>query len=291
MNYKTKFLNIFRRISQIPSVEKKLAEKIINGSTISKKLIADIGLYPKGSIRNCNRNGINYRLDISDYMEHAIFFGINDTLDCDRRMLYSLIKENYVCLDIGANIGETTLNFAQLANKGIIHSFEPVPYLFQRLKSNVALNNFQNIFIHNLALSDKEETLYFEIPNNNNSSGISLYKEKSKTSSIVLSTTIDQFVTDNKISNIDFIKIDVEGFENFVLNGGHHTIQKMKPIIVIEIDNQNLLQHQSSEKKIISKLQNEFGYTLYRINGIEKIKITELEQTDSHYDALCIYEL
>ena len=153
MNFKTKFLNIFRRISQLPSVEKMLAENIRNGSKISKKLIAGNGMYPKGTIRTCNRDGIHFRLDISDYMEHAIYFGINDTVDFDRRLLYSLIKENYVCFDIGANIGETTLNFAKLAVNGKIYSFEPVPFLFQRLKTNVELNNFQNISLNNVILN------------------------------------------------------------------------------------------------------------------------------------------
>ena len=290
MNFKTKFLNIFRRISQLPSVEKILAENIRNGSKISKKLIAGNGMYSKGTIRTCNREGINFRLDISDYMEHAIYFGINDTVDFDRRLLYSLIKENYVCFDIGANIGETTLNFAKLASKGKIYSFEPVPFLFQRLKTNVELNNFQNISLNNLAISDKQEELFFESPTNNNSSGISLNKEKSASSSIVHSTTIDTFVTENNIEKIDFMKIDVEGFENFVINGGTETLKKMKPILFIEIDNKNLQKNNSSEQKILTLLQNQLGYTLYRIDGIEKTKLTVLENTNEHYDVLCVAE-
>jgi FkbM family methyltransferase len=290
MNFKTKFLNIFRRISQLSSVEKILAENIRNGSKISKKLIAGNGMYPKGTIRTCNRDGIHFKLDISDYMEHAIYFGINDTVDFDRRMLYSLIKENYTCFDIGANIGETTLNFAKLAVNGKIYSFEPVPFLFQRLKTNVELNNFQNISLNNLAISDKQEELFFENPNNNNSSGISLNKEKSASSSIVHSTTIDSFVSENNIEKIDFMKIDVEGFENFVINGGTETLKKMKPVLFIEIDNKNLYKNNSSEKILLTQLQNEFGYTLYRIDGIEKTKLTVLENTNEHYDVLCIAE-
>ena len=199
MNFKTKFLNVFRRISQLSSVEKMLASTIRKGSKISKKLIAGNGMYAKNTTRTCNRDGINYKLDISDYMEHAIYFGINDTVDFDRRMLYSLVKENFICFDIGANIGETTLNFAKLAAKGKIYSFEPVPFLFQRLKTNVELNSFQNISLNNLAVSDKQEELFFENPNNNNSSGISLNKEKSAVSSVVYSTTIDTFVSSTNI--------------------------------------------------------------------------------------------
>lgn len=290
MNFKTKFLNVFRRISQLSPVEKMLADNIQNGSKISKKLIAGNGMYAKGTLRTCSRDGINFKLDISDYMEHAIYFGITDTVDFDRRMLYSLVKENFICFDIGANIGETTLNFAKLASKGKIYSFEPVPFLFQRLKTNVELNSFQNISLNNLAVSDKQEELFFENPNNNNSSGISLNKEKSAASSIVYSTTIDTFVSEHNIEKIDFMKIDVEGFENFVINGGINTLKKMKPVLFIEIDNKNLLKNNSSEKILLTQLQNDFGYTLYRIDGIEKIKITSIENTNEHYDVLCVAE-
>ena len=96
MGLKTDFLNIFRRISQIPVIERTLSESILNGSKISKKLIANISLYPKQSFRTCTRNGIQYKLDISDYMEHAIYFNITDTVDFDRRFLYSLIKPDIV---------------------------------------------------------------------------------------------------------------------------------------------------------------------------------------------------
>ncbi len=290
MGFKTKFLNIFRRISQIPPIERALAKSIRNGNKISKKLIADITLYPKESFRNGSANGINYRLDISDYMDHALYFGIHDTVDFDRRMLYSLIKKDFVCFDIGANIGETTLNFARLAPDGKVYSFEPVPFLFQRLKTNTGLNNFQNISLYNIAVSDKKEELFFDKPGNNNSSGISMNKEKSSTSACVQSTTIDSFVNENNIHKIDFIKIDVEGFENYVINGGSNTFKNMKPVLFIEIDNRYLKPKNTSEKIILTQLRNEFNYTLYRINGMEKIKIDAIEDTNEHYDVLCIME-
>lgn len=290
MGLKTGFLNIFRRFSQIPVIERVLSESIKNGSNISKKLIADISIYPKKSFRTCTRNDIQYKLDISDYMDHAIYFNITDGVDFDRRLLYSLIKHDFICFDIGANIGETTLNFAKLAPQGRIYSFEPVPFLFERLKTNVGLNTFKNIDLHHLALSDRKEELYFEKPSNNNSSGITMSKESSSTSTLVHSTTIDLFVSDNNINRIDFIKIDVEGFENYVINGGGNTLRKFEPILFIEIDNLHLKQQDASEKILLTQLQTKFGYTLYRIDGIRKIKITAIEDNDEHYDVLCVKE-
>lgn len=290
MGLKTDFLNIFRRISQIPVIERTLSESILNGSKISKKLIANISLYPKQSFRTCTRNGIQYKLDISDYMEHAIYFNITDMVDFDRRFLYSLIKPDFICFDIGANIGETTLNFAKLAPEGRIYSFEPVPFLFERLKINTELNPFKNIELYNIALSDREEELFFENPSNNNSSGISLNKESSGTSTLVHSTTVDLFVSKNNINKIDFIKIDVEGFENYVINGAENTLLKHTPLLMIEIDNRYLKPKNTSEKILLTELSMKFGYSLYRIDGINKIKITAIEDTDKHYDVLCVKE-
>jgi FkbM family methyltransferase len=287
---KTKFLNFFRKLSQFSFIENILAHQIIGGNNFARKLIADNKMYPTGSYRVCTRDGINYQLDISDYMDHSIFFGIIDTVDFDRRMLYSQIKEDFTCFDVGANIGETTINFARLAPKGTIYSFEPVPFLFERLKTNTALNKFSNILLFNLALSDKKEALYFETPQNKNSSGITLKKEKSTTTTMVNSTTIDFFIEENKIEKVDFIKIDVEGFEHYVLNGAKNTLQNMKPTLMVEIDNRYLISKNTSEKMLLSLLQNTFGYTLYRINGLEKIKINVIEETDMHYDVLCVAE-
>src|SRR5947208_250430 len=102
MTFKTKVLNQFRRISKIRLIENILSKRIINGGQLSRKLIAGNSLYANGSWRSCMRDGIHYRLDISDYMEHSIYFGIQDGVDFDRRMLYSLIKEDSICVDIGA---------------------------------------------------------------------------------------------------------------------------------------------------------------------------------------------
>lgn len=290
MQFKTRVFNIFRNISKIPIIETFLAERIKNGSKLASKLIAGIKLYPKNSIRNCCRNGINYRLDISDFMEHGLYFNINDTVDFDRRFLFSLIKDDFICFDIGANIGETTLNFAKLANKGKVYSFEPVPFLYERLQTNVALNHFPNIELYNIAISDKSETLFFQMPSNHNSAGISMSKQASQDSRAVAAITLDDFIQEQEILRVDFIKIDVEGFENFVINGAYKTIQKYRPLLFIEIDNRYLIPKNTSEKKLLTQIQRDFGYTVYRIHGMEKIRLNTIEDTGEHYDVLCVME-
>lgn len=291
MSIKSKILDFVRIIvCRIPFIEKLILEQLRQGNVIAQKLLAGNHLYPKNSIRHCTRNNINYELDISDYMQHAIYFHLTQHVDFDRRKLYSLIQANFVCIDIGANIGETTLNFAQIAKNGKVYSFEPVPFLFEQLIKNISLNDYNNIAAFNIAIADNEEDLFFEMPSNKNSAGISLNKQQAGTAKRVVGTTLDNFIRQQNIPHIDFIKIDVEGFEYFVLKGATQTILQHRPILFIEIDNSYLSAKNTSEKEVLSYLQNKLGYTLYRINGIAQEKINNLENTNLHYDVLCVFE-
>src|SRR5690606_23758547 len=74
------------------------------------KLIPSNHLYASGSIRKVERNGIKYTLDISDYQEWLIYF--NSNTDSSKSVIDYLNKEN-VILDVGANIGQTSLWIAQ----------------------------------------------------------------------------------------------------------------------------------------------------------------------------------
>ena len=81
----------------------------------------------------------------------------------------------------------------------------------------------------------------------------------------------------------------MEGFENFVISGAISTLQKFKPVLFIEVDHKNLQKNNSSEKELLSKLKD-FGYSLYKVDGIQKIRLNMIENTNEHYDVLCIKE-
>lgn len=144
-----------------------------------------------------------------------------------------LIKPGDVAVDIGANIGFHTLYFAELVGeKGKVISFEPVLYNFNSLKENIALNNFKNIKIHNIALSNKEEELTIDIDEESRNPGsFNLFEKEGN-------THIKCAIGDEILINepINFIKIDVEGYEGFVMQGLMKTIEKHHPILVFEYD-------------------------------------------------------
>lgn len=246
------------------------------------KLLPSNATYPKNSLRIAKRNQITYELDISDYMEYVLYFGIDAE---PRNVLNNLIKNDTVILDIGTNIGETLLNFAKINQNGMNYGFEPVPYLYKRAIKNISLNKFLNIRVNNIALSDKEESLFFQMPTNNNSGGIAMSKNTNIGSQEVKAIKLDDFLLKNSISKVDFIKIDVEGFEMNVLKGAVETLKTHKPTMFIELDDKNLKKQNSSAKELVVFLIN-IGYTIKHAQN--QMIITEnFAFENQHFDITC----
>lgn len=138
-----------------------------------------------------------------------------------------------VVLDIGANIGNHALAFSTTA--GHVHAFEPIPDIHHLLEENINRNNINNITAHQLALSDSDgsDTIYMVSDGN---LGMSSFDQRESASEPVTvnKQTGDQFLIDNNINKVDFIKIDVEAHEYFVIKGLFKTIEEQRPIITLE---------------------------------------------------------
>ena len=130
-----------------------------------------------------------------------------------------IAKNEGIFLDIGANIGEFSIA-AAAKFKGIkIVAFEPDPVAFICLQFNIESSNLANrVTIINAALSDKSGSFPFYIATKNADS--SFIQPKSFTEIIkVRSYRADQFMQENKIKSILFLKMDAEGFEPEILTG------------------------------------------------------------------------
>jgi FkbM family methyltransferase len=150
------------------------------------------------------------------------------------RLFLSLIEKDHVVLDIGANIGCTSILFGQNAKEVI--SFEPSPTTFNFLELNVKNSKLNNITLHNIGLGSTDEDLSLTFRANNRSAGFVSNKTQisdDHTTEPIHIRNGDAFLKD---SHIDFIKIDVEGFEMNVIKGIAQTIQKNKPVVVSELN-------------------------------------------------------
>jgi FkbM family methyltransferase len=150
-----------------------------------------------------------------------------------KSVFQSNIKKGDRVLDVGANIGFHTLFFAELVgDKGSITAFEPVPYNFEVLNRNISLNNFHHIKTKNIALGNKNEQISIAADEKSTNPGtFNLFDQSGDT--LITCCIGDEIIGDEKV---DFIKIDVEGYESFVIQGLLETIKKNRPKIIFEYD-------------------------------------------------------
>jgi len=137
-------------------------------------------------------------------------------------------------LDVGANIGLMSLHAAYSLNgKGKVVAFEPVQFFFDKLNTNIKLNKFQNI----QTIKKGVGSVAAKVPiylDGGCPSVISKFRDEKGATEMIEIESLDEIVIKENITNIDFIKIDVEGFEFDVLKGARKTIANHKPVLCIE---------------------------------------------------------
>ncbi len=204
-----------------------------------------------------------------------------------RNVLIKYLKKGDTFIDIGANIGFISAIGTGLVGKsGQVHSFEPVPTFFQRLKLMAKLNKDYQIFVNNYALGEKPGISKIDITNRPNIGWNTMVpgfmrKNTIKKSIPIEVIRIDDYIINNNIKNISLIKIDVEGFEFPVLKGLVKFLEKEKndlPPIIVEIvpTAYPLLNYKIRD---IEKFMNKYSYTAFSTNGKYKINLNNFKKT------------
>ena len=139
-----------------------------------------------------------------------------DTQPTQRKGALKYVQSWRRCVDIGSNVGMWTRELAQKFK--LVYCFEPNPNFNECFRRNITENNVK---LFEIGLSNKEHTASQEF----NSTQIT------NTPGDVQCRTLDSF----NLNDIDFIKIDVDGFEAEVLEGAVGTIMRNNPVINVEI--------------------------------------------------------
>ena len=179
------------------------------------------------------------------------------------------IGKSGILLDVGANLGSFSLTLARLCPDCIVHSFEPSPETFMRLKANMARNQKVNVKIHPLALG--KETGHLQFVNDQSSPGTNhLVGQAEMTAGSTIEvevSTIDQFLKTNGEPKVAFLKIDVEGFEADVLRGAAHTLLNHRcQAGLIELCPGNLRRVGSSVEDLLECVE-QVGWRLHFLNA------------------------
>jgi FkbM family methyltransferase len=196
-------------------------------------------------------------------------------------VLASFKKPNSVFLDIGANLGVFSLRLAPMMRSGTIHAFEPNPKIRQLLERSVHLNGIgSQVQIHGFGLSDKNQTLTFNVPDGHAGGG-------SVVSDGALGATmqIDVKTMDSALPNLrfDIAKIDVEGHELHALRGMHNTLAGSPDAVLIF----EKLGVDSGIEADLLALFTGHGLNLYRIDGIRLVPVTldQFKQSQAYFIA------
>ncbi len=207
-------------------------------------------------------NGLVCFINTKDLIGWKIFF----TGEYERgtnRVLEQYVKDGDVVIEAGANMGSETLLLSRLTGKGKVYGFEPNPYTFDRLKTNVSINELANVEVYDLAVGEKNGEISFNIyPKNFCNAGMSSkYMDTPLTRKITVNQqTLDSFVESHNINKVDFLKMDIQGAEMDLLAGAATMIARFKPIIFLEA-----LQIYNDIQTMYAEL-GKYGYTVLNIS-------------------------
>lgn len=201
-------------------------------------------------------------LDLQDEAQFPLFYNIYEWKDTPT--LVTLASGSDVILDIGGNIGQMAMLFATFANK--VYTFEPIPEKGDRLQQQINLNNLQSkVTLSRLALSEHPGKLQFAMPTDDNGGIGSTVIRKDRPSRIIEvdAETLDNFLEQNGITQVDFIKMDIEGGELFALRGMSKLLgNEYKPIVVLEMTI-SMMQPAGYGPKEILDIMSGYGYQCY----------------------------
>lgn len=219
-------------------------------------------------------------MDPSEHLGNSIFFRGNYE-QWDVQAAKSLIKPNDVIVEVGSNIGIWTILFCKWLPAGLVYAIEPSSF-FELLKKNLALNNFQNVVVEKIAIGSTEWP-YKIIYENHRNAGMNYLVNSPLTTSDGIIESLDHYISTREISKIDFLKLDVEGMELEVLQGGVVTIAKHRPVLFIELEEKNLSRYNSTTQNVLDLLES-LGYSEFyisstygKLNLIDKKDILKLK--------------
>lgn len=196
------------------------------------------------------RWGVTYLANTSNYIDwNVLCYGDYEREDLK---LFRRFGRGGTCLDIGANVGHHSIFFASLG--WTVHAFEPNPQLWSEFESKVAASGLSSITLHKIGLGSEDTTLQFELENATNSGTgrFTVGHLESPAGSLGVGRLPlrngDRYLAEIGIDRVKVVKIDVQGFEPDALFGLRETLRRDRPLVSIEIAQDNTAKFDSFER-------------------------------------------
>lgn len=273
--FKTLFLRDLNKLSLLSLLIKASIRKILRlvPAVLEKDLISLIinnFKFKKINSLTIHIDGKSILFDIKDI--HLLNL-LSDLRGVVLNNQYKINRENVknnVIIDAGSNNGEFSL-FAALLGAKKVYAFEPVPSTASILEKNIIINKMQKkIIVVRKALGDRNyiDNMSFDYIGDGAARIGPIRGKKSERVEVV---TLDDFAKKNKISNIGFIKMDVEGFEENVLKGARSIIKNNKPVLSFSA------YHKPTDKKVLPAI-------VKSIRQDYNIRLNKLDEEDFYCD-------
>jgi len=178
-------------------------------------------------------DNILFNIDTGQPAEEELFY-VGDRHRALTYLLKQHTPEDGYCLDVGANIGFYTLKFARwVGPRGRVAAFEPNPAMVKRINSNIELNHLSNVDLVAKVVHFEVDKVPFFISQNSVLS--SMKPSEIDLEQIMVDTiSIDTYMRDAGWSRLDVIKLDIEGNDCNALLGCEATLERFKPFVVFE---------------------------------------------------------
>jgi FkbM family methyltransferase len=195
-------------------------------------------------------------------------------------LLPHLLDSQGVSIDIGANFAYYTVRLAELCSEGHVYAFEPIPFTCRVCSKVIRHFGLSNVSLFEKGVGERDARLRFEVPvqkagslsagqahlssRSNMLPGKEKYHNFEQHRSFDCDVvSIDSFLPD--LRRLDFVKIDIEGAELLALKGMKRTLERLKPVVLIEVCPFFLRGFGISEEDLRSQVAST-GFQFFRVS-------------------------
>ena len=257
--------------------------KVALASLAYKFVAAGRALTGKNNSATVRRRGLTWRLDLREGIDFSIYL-----LGAFERStvitLEKLVKSGDVVFDIGANIGAHTLGLARsVGPAGRVFAFEPTEFAFQKLQQNLSLNpelqarTFPRQLL--LAASPMQEVpqeIFASWPLEKDGPVHPKHRGRPVSTRNAAVDTLDRFVARENLDRLNLIKIDVDGHELPVLQGGLTVLKQFRPVLLMEMSPYVHSEEHNSFPALVALLRDA-GYAIQHAATWARLPLQEKE--------------
>jgi FkbM family methyltransferase len=216
-------------------------------------------------------------VDVSTAFGYTLFrYGHHDP---DTDLVRQLLRPGDVVVDGGAHVGLVTLAAAaRVGSAGCVIAFEPAPEARSQLLKNAAASGFSWVKVRAEALADSSGERVFTVfgPEAWGSSSFAPPRELNCGRTVAVAvTTLDEALSAEAAAPPTLIKLDLEGAEFSALQGGLLTLERYRPILLLELEPDHLAR-QGADISMVEKLLSSMGYRWFCCDrtsgGLQELK-------------------